>query len=164
MGWLKDAWEKSGAADVVQNVIDATVQITTGPAKALIDVFQGKPVDDAVKEAFAGQIGAGADAAAAVANLDRMVQSVQEMVASKLLGPGAVDVVADIHRILNPLDPNMAVAAAQAVEQFILTSKVDLLNPLAIGLAGEIQRCRNALYNKARKVPDEVKNAMPKAI
>lgn len=163
MGWLKDAWN-AGVGGIVQNVIDATVKITTGPTKAVIDVFGGKDPIVAAKEAFAGQIGAGADAMSAVANLDAMVQDVEQRVATKVLGKNAGNIVADINRIMRPLDPNMAVAAANAVEQFILTGKIELLNPIAIALAGEIQRCRNVMYKKARRVPADVKAAMPAAI
>ena len=164
MGWLKDAWEDSGVADVVQNVIDSAVTVVTAPNQAVLDVLQGRPVVEAVRQAFGDQVGAGATAAEAVAGIDQLSQNVQQKIAAEVLGPGAADVVADINRIARPWDANLAVAAARAVEQFILTGKFELLNPLAIALAAEIQRCRNALLEQATPVPPAVKAEMPAAL
>lgn len=162
MGWLKDAWNKVESA--AQNVVEATVVVVSAPTKALIETLDGRPVDEAIQQAFAGQVGAGASVLEAAAIFESLIADTTSDVINGILGQGAEDLADDVVRLLRPLDPNLGVAGARAIEAFIETGRLELLNPVAVLLAAEIQRCRNALWGEAELVSEEVKAAMPERV
>lgn len=144
--------------------IERFAEATVAPARQAVEVIQGKPLPDALKDAAKAYVDpaiAGADLAATVSGAG---ESLATRLASKIGGEQAADWTADIMRILQPFPVADAAAALRGVQLFIDTGTIDALNPLAIAVAGEIAHARNSLWDQARGIPAAVLAALPEEL
>lgn len=149
-----------GATRAIEDFGKAAVS----PAKQVVEVVQGKPLDQAIKDSLQDQLRAGASAVDVVAEVDSTARAVVAKVAAKVGGETAGDIVSDVLRGLQPYPPDYASAALRALDTFLETGRIESLNPVAIIIAGEITNARNLLWDAGRPIPAEVIAAMPEEL
>lgn len=148
------------AGQQAANIGRAVLRATVAPAKTVVDVVAGKPVDQAVKDAISAQLDPAIAVLDAAATAHQIVGDLRARLAP-VIGDELDGLLEDLMRLTVPLPPETAAAAARAVQRFVETGTFSLLDPLAILIAGEIVRERNAYWNKAHPIASEVIAALP---
>ncbi|HKX92258.1 MAG TPA: DUF4157 domain-containing protein [Sphingomicrobium sp.] len=138
----------------------AVLKAAVAPPKAVIEVIGGKRVDQAVSEAIAAQFDPAIAAVDAAATASQLVDDLRRALLPNL-GEDVEDFLADIERLSQPLPPESASALLRATQRFVETGKFNLLDPLAILVAGEIVRERNEFWERGDSIPDEVVAVLP---
>lgn len=159
VGRAGDAVIKSGGK-AVERFVKAQVE----PARQMIEVVQGKPVSEALRDAAKSYVDPAIAAADVAAQVSATGEALAGRLASRIGGPKAEDFVADVMRLLQPYPLADVAAALRGIQLFIETGNLDALNPLAIVVAGEIAHARNTLWDKAREIPAEVINSLPEEL
>lgn len=128
---------------------------------AIIDVVEGKPVDQAVKDAIAQHLDLGIAVVDFAAEVDGAFVNLTARLTDRIGGETAADILADLRRVLQPVPIEQASAILKGVQLFIETGNIDALNPLAILIAAELVSARNQLWAGAAPIPDNVKAVLP---
>ncbi len=150
--------------DAATDAIDRHLKAPLVAPRQLINVIEGKPIDDALRDAVVGIFDAPIAAAELVSTLKSISDSVLTRLSTSLGGETAGDIVNDILRLTSPLPPAQAAAVLRGVQLFIETGNIDSLNPIAILIAGEIVKARNEMWSRAANIPADVIEALPEEL
>ena len=152
MGWIKKFVNAVASAVAPVPMILGKVATGQKPADAVVDT---------VTAPVRLPLAAAAQAAGVAGDIDATLTKLEAALIAKVAGDGARKLFLDLRRVTVPVDARSVDQIVQSAHQFVETLDPQFLNPFGSLVAAELQRVRDAHWDRGSNIPDAVILAMP---